>query len=118
MPFFQALGLDLTAFYPATLNLNLQPWEFVLQQPAFTFRQVHWTTAHPPEDFSFSGCVLVFHGIRYDGWVYYLHPETKTVHFQNPSVLEVLAPEIPGIGYGDRVTLHLNSREILVKCAR
>ncbi|HEY9906327.1 MAG TPA: hypothetical protein V6D18_01810 [Thermosynechococcaceae cyanobacterium] len=71
MPFFQALGLDLTAFYPATLNLNLQPWEFVLQQPAFTFRQVHWTTAHPPEDFSFSGCVLVFHGIRYDGWVYY-----------------------------------------------
>jgi hypothetical protein len=114
-PCFQALGLDLTPFYPATLNLDLSPYEAVMQQPALTFRQVDWTPAHPPEDFSFSPCRLRFHGIRYDGWVYYPHPATKTRHFQNSAVLEVLAPEIPGIGYGDRLTVELNPTEILLR---
>ena len=114
-PFFQALGLDLTPFYPATLNLDLRPYEFAIQHPAFTFRQVAWTDAHPPEDFSFSRCLLWFRAIRYDGWVYYPHPETKVTHFQNPSVLEVLAPKLPGICYGDRVRVELNSAEVLIK---
>ena len=116
-PFFQRLGLDLTPFYAATLNLDFAPYEVVLQQPSFTFRQVNWTSAHPPEDFSFSPCRLRFHGIRYDGWVYYPHPETKTIHFQNSSVLEVLAPKVPEIGYGDRVTVELDPAEVLVRKA-
>jgi hypothetical protein len=44
--------------------------------------------------------------------VYYPHPETKLRNFQNPSLLEVIAPDIPGIQYGDRVDVLVNPAEI------
>jgi len=112
MPFFKALGLDLTAFYRGTLNVSIRPYTITLTRPRFTFRQVKWIEGFPPEDFSFSPCKLTFEGHTYDSWIYYPHPETKTKHFQDPSILEIIAPYIPNISYGDKVELHLNSREI------
>jgi hypothetical protein len=46
--------------------------------------------------------------------VYYPHPETKLRHFQDPSLLEVIAEPIPQIKYGDEVTIRLNPDEILI----
>jgi hypothetical protein len=60
IPFFKALGLDLTRFFPGTLNVSISPKTFQLINPEFTFRQVHWTDRHPPEDFSFSRCQLSY----------------------------------------------------------
>lgn len=105
MPVFQALGLDLSEMLPATLNLSLQPHRFTLVQPAVTFRQVAWTDRHPPEDFSFTPCALRAAEELYLGWVYYPHPATKARHFQDSTVIEVLAPLIPGLGYGSPVEL-------------
>jgi hypothetical protein len=51
---------------------------------------------------------------EYDGWVYYPHPETKLRHFQNPSLLEVIAMPIDGIQYGDGLQVLLNQQEIRV----
>jgi hypothetical protein len=73
---------------------------------------VAWTDLHPPETFSFSGCRVLFRGLEYDGWVYYPHPETKLRHFQNLSLLEVIALPIPGIGYGEDLQVKLNRFEI------
>ena len=53
--------------------------------------------------------------IEYEGWVYYPHPETKLRHFQNPSLLEVVAVHIPPIKYGDKLDVLVNSEEILIK---
>ena len=78
----------------------------------YTFEHVAWTDLHPPETFSFSRCLVIFRGLSYDGWVYYPHPETKLRHFQNPSLLEVIALPIPEIGYGDQLLAHLNPAEI------
>jgi hypothetical protein len=46
--------------------------------------------------------------------VYYPHPETKLRHFQNPSLLEVIAYPIPEIKYGDGVDVWVNPEEITI----
>jgi hypothetical protein len=111
-PIFKKLGLDLGAYFNGTLNVDIRPHTFELIRPEFTFYNVEWTDLHPPEHFSFSRCKVIHRGIEYEGWVYYPHPETKLRHFQDPSLLEVIAKPIPQIEYGDEVTLGLNPDEI------
>ena len=114
-PFFKQLGLDLNPFFEGTLNISIRPYTFTLANPQYTFRQVNWTPFHPPEDFSFSCCKVRFDGVEYDGWLYYPHPETKEAHFQDPSILEIIAPYIPNITYGDRVEVILNKEELTLQ---
>lgn len=111
-PFFQQLGLDLNEFHEATLNISIAPYRFSLQNPEYTFRNVEWTSLHPPEHFSFSRCKLIFKDVQYSSWIYYPHPETKTTHFQQPSILEAIAPLIPKINYGDKIQILINQNEV------
>lgn len=114
-PFFKLGGLDLDEYFNGSLNVDIRPFEFAMLHPEFTFHHVEWTDLHPPEHFSFSRCNVIFKNVEYDGWVYYPHPETKLRHFQNPSLLEVIAMPIPGIQYGDEVDVLVNGGEISVK---
>ncbi|HMS00321.1 MAG TPA: hypothetical protein PKE62_13795 [Anaerolineales bacterium] len=114
-PLFASRGLDLSGFFNGTLNINISPYKFKIIRPEFTFYNVEWTDLHPPEHFSFSRCKVVFREIEYDGWAYYPHPETKLRHFQNPSLLEVIAMEIKDIAYGDEVDVSLNPQEISIE---
>ena len=111
-PFFKARGLDLDGYFNGTLNIDIRPFTFTVVKPEFTFQHVEWTDLHPPEHFSFSRCKVIHKNIEYDGWVYYPHPETKLRHFQNPSLLEVIAEPIPGIAYGDELDVLVNGEEI------
>lgn len=113
-PLFRERGLDLTACFNGTLNIDIQPNTFKLLKPEFTFHHIEWTDLHPPEHFSFSRCKVMYKDIEYEGWVYYPHPETKLRHFQDPSLLEVIAVHIPHIEYGDAVDVLVNAEEILV----
>jgi hypothetical protein len=113
-PIFRQHGLDLERYFNGTLNVDIRPRQFRVLRPEYTFRGVEWTDLHPPEDFSFSRCRIVFDGQEYDGWVYYPHPETKLRNFQNPSLLEVIAEFIPGIQYGDALEVWVNAEEIEV----
>ena len=113
-PLFKARGLDLNSYFNGTLNIDIQPHIFKLLKPEFTFQHVEWTDLHPPEHFSFSRCKVIYKDIEYEGWVYYPHPETKLRHFQNPSLLEVIAVPIPDIKYGDELDVLVNPEEILV----
>lgn len=90
-PFFQALGLDLSLYFPGTLNVLIAPWCFQIQAASFTVEALHWTSLHPPETFSFCHCTLEFQGKTYSGLVYYPHPEPKQTHFQSASALETAA---------------------------
>ena len=114
-PYFASRGLDLSDYFNGTLNIDIHPFEFKMKRPEFTFYHVEWTDLHPPEHFSFSQCKIIYKNIEYDGWVYYPHPETKLRHFQNPSLLEVIAMPIPEIKYGDEVDVMVNEEEISVK---
>lgn len=114
-PFFQQLGLDLSGFFPGTLNISISPKTFTIQQPEYTFKNVQWHQEYPAEDFSFSPCKVIFQEITYAGLVYYPHPETKIGHFQNPAIVEVIVRSfIPQIHYGDRVILEVNPSAIVI----
>lgn len=115
-PFFKALGLDLYEYFNGTLNISIAPAIFKMTRPALTFLLVEWTDLHPPETFSFSRCRAWFKEQMYAGWVYYPHPETKKTHFQNPSLVEVITCEIPGIHYGNALEVELDTDEITVNC--
>ncbi len=116
-PLFKARGLDLHGCFNGTLNIDIRPLTFTMLKPQYTFEHVAWTDLHPPETFSFSRCQVIFQGLAYEGWVYYPHPETKLRHFQNPSLLEVIAVSIPEIRYGEAVQVRVNAEEILVSDA-
>jgi len=112
LPYFQALGLDLTDCFLGTLNVSIHPYRFELVQPTYTFPQVQWNPDSPAEDFSFSPCRISYDNQTYSGWIYYPHPETKPAHFQDPSTLEILAPLIPNLAYGTTISLDINLREV------
>ena len=114
-PYFKQLGLDLYGFFNGTLNISIAPLTFEMSAPEFTFPLVEWTDLHPPETFSFSRCKVMFKGKEYPGWVYYPHPETKKNHFQNPSLIEVIAEEVAGIEYGNPIEIVLNEDEIKIR---
>lgn len=114
-PVFQKLGLDLSAFFPGTLNISISPKTFTIGQSKYTLKSVQWHREYPAEDFSFSPCRVIFQEITYEGLIYYPHPETKIGHFQDPAIVEVLVSSfIPQINYGDRVIFEINPREILI----
>ncbi|HEX6271019.1 MAG TPA: hypothetical protein VFZ43_12340 [Anaerolineales bacterium] len=113
-PIFQSRGLDLSGCFNGTLNIDIHPHTFKVVRPEYTFYHVDWTDLHPPEHFSFSRCKVIYKDVEYDGWVYYPHPETKKRHFQNRSLLEAIANEIPELNYGDQVQVLVNPKEIEV----
>lgn len=113
-PLFKASGLDLSPYHTGTLNVSIAPLRYAVVRPRRTFRDVRWSPTEPAEDFSFFDCRLRHADVRRDGLVYYPHPETKPEHAQPPDVLEVLAPFIEGLRYGDAVVLELDPAQIRV----
>lgn len=114
LPYFRDLGLDLRDFYLGTLNVSIAPQTFELTAPKYTFKRVKWHPNYPPETFSFSPIIVINRDLSYDGWLYYPHPETKIGHFQDDSILEIIAPKIADLNYGDRLSLKVDPREIKV----
>jgi len=113
LPFFAKLGLDLSGMYPGTLNVSIAPMRYEVGQARYTFHQVKWHDVEAAEDFSFFDCCIRrASGEIVDGFIYRPHPETKPCHFQPPDVLELLAPEIPGIAYGEIVQLSAPPEQI------
>lgn len=39
-------------------------------------------------------------------------PATKAEHFQNPTILELLLPEIDGLKYGDAVIIDVDEEQL------
>lgn len=113
-PHFQALGVDLSSFYPGTLNISIAPLRFELI-PSRTLSLVKWSPHHAPESFSFVPVSLHWRSHTYDGLIYYPRPETKINHFQDPCVLELLMPHISDIAYGNKVTLTASSSKLIIK---
>ena len=113
-PLFEKLGLPLTGFHPATLNLSIAPACFKLVNADFRFDHLTWAEGFHPETFSLVNCKLGYNHKQYPAYVYYPHPETKTRDFHSMSLIEVIAPLIEDIQYGDRVTLHYDPVNIQI----
>jgi hypothetical protein len=114
-PFFKALGLDLSQFYPGTMNVDIAPAAYRVVAPRHRFRQVAWHPTAPAEDFSFFDVELTGIGkAAVAGFIYYPHPETKPCHFQQTTVLELLLPFVPSLRYGMTVQLRIPSAQMAI----
>ena len=114
VPKFAEEGLDLKPYYRGTINVSIAPLTFRAIKAWKLLPMIEWSPEMPAENFSFYKC-----GIRsiakesfVEGLVYWPHPSTKPEFFQDPSILEILAPFIRGITYGSPVELKFDSREI------
>lgn len=114
VPYFKALGFDLSGCLAATLNLSVAPFKFELLAADHRFEKVHWYPHTAPETFSFVSCLVEYDAVQYHGWIYYPHPETKPAHFQSPSTFEVLCPFIPDLDYGAKLILRFSPHKIRV----
>ena len=106
-PFFRDLGMDLSGFFPGTLNLSLHPYSYRLGIPVHSFPQIKWTSSLPAENFSFYRCkVRLLDDVDFvEALVYWPHPSTKPEFHQDPHVLEVLSPRIPLADYGKEMEI-------------
>jgi hypothetical protein len=114
-PYFKAMGLDLGAYHPGTLNVSIAPAVYHVRSPRLTFRQVKWHPTEPAEDFSFFDVRLVRPGSdAVSGLIYFPHPDTKPEHFQQPDVLELLMPFVESVGYGAELVLEIPEDQMVV----
>ena len=105
LPFFKNLGLDLTGFYLGTLNAKFDCKAIVLNQHDFFFNRLKWHSEMPEENFKFYRCHILYQRFSYSALIYQPQKTTKVEHFQPDNQLELLAPFIQGIGYGDKLLL-------------
>lgn len=116
IPFFKERGLDLSSFYKGTLNLDIAPYNFKIISPSFIYEKIKWVDGFPAESFSFVACEVCFKNKRYEGFIYYPHPDTKIGHFQNSSVIEIITHHIPAVSIGCEVELKVSNTQFQLIC--
>ena len=107
IPFFKKSGLPTETFHLGTINIDISPFLFELNQPSYYIHQIRWSPHLPAENFSFFKCSLGIDSVSaesmYPAFVYWPHPSTKPDFQQPPGVLELIAPFIPNLKYGSLV---------------
>ena len=112
LPFFNALGLSLRHYHRATLNAEFDCKSITLKQCDYHFKQVKWHPKMPAEDFKFCRCHIWLDKKSYSALIYQPQAMTKTEHFQPQNQLEMLAPFIKDVRYGDTLTLDVSPSAI------
>ena len=112
-PLFAERGLDLSPYWPGTLNLSFAPKSVMLRDADHCFPHLRWTPLHPPETFSFWRVVLrrIRSSQQLSGLIYFPHPETKQRHWQPQSVVEVLVPWIAHLDPEEPLALGVSQRQ-------
>jgi len=107
MEHFKKKGLDLSPYFPGTINVDISPFTFKIKTPKHFLAQVDWSPYIPPENFYFFDAIVTYDGKDYVGYVYMPDPATKEEHFQNPNVLELILPKIEGLAYSDSIEINV-----------
>ena len=111
---FRERGLDLSAYFSGTVNVDIAPHSFRIKKPTYFFENVDWSEHIPPENFYFFDVSLQLDEKTYDGLIYLPDPTTKEEHFQQPTTLELLLPKIDGLAYGDAVIVDIKEDQLAV----
>ncbi|TQV73717.1 hypothetical protein FLL45_12670 [Aliikangiella marina] len=116
IPYFKQLGLDLSDYYAATLNLDISPYAFEIREPDYFFPQVKWYQG-VSENFLFVECRLIHLKKAHSGHIYYPDPKTKPAHLHSRSLIEVIAPFIPGIQVHDKMVVEVDESKLSISIA-
>lgn len=104
-PAFLRHGIDLSPYFPGTLNVDLAP-HVPQPRPAIFDARVRWH-GDLEERFLLVPVRLRVAGRVHEGLWYHPHPATKPAHFQRPTVVELLLPWIDGLAPGAAVDVAL-----------
>lgn len=114
MPYFEKYGIDLSAYYIGTINIDIGKKKIRIKTPKYTAVDIGWSPYILPENFFFFDVQATFEGHTYTGLIYMPDPATKTDHLQSPAVLELLLPKIPGIKSGKSISLKVDDAQIQI----
>jgi hypothetical protein len=119
-PLFAAAGFDLDGYFAgdfvlATLNLSIAPDIVRVKRPEVFLAGIKWSPVFPAENFYLSPAQLLHHGTTYRALLYIPDPATKIDHFQVPSMVEVIAQRVAGIGYEDEIMLIYNPEAVAIE---
>lgn len=103
-PHFLRAGIDLSPYFPGTLNVELAPDKPPRSERVVFDGVLHWY-GDIAERFTLARIECRFAARDFEGLWYYPHPETKPAHFQRDTVVELLLPHIAGIAAGDAVSI-------------
>lgn len=106
-PFFAALGLPLDNYHLATINAQFLCSSLIINSFDYHFKQVKWHAQMPAEDFTLCHCLLLAFGESYPALIYQPQVATKMEHFQPKNQLELLAPSVSNLSYGDVLALDI-----------
>ncbi len=111
-PHFFKHGLDISDCFAGTLNVSIAPRSFRMKTAEFLLHEIIWKEGRRAENFMIARC-KVKRGIDWlPSFVYYPDPSTKDNSIDDPQQIQILAPKIEGIKYGDKIELLLRSKEI------
>ena len=112
IPHFLSHGIDISDYFRGTLNVRLPKKEIRVIRPKFTALDVAWSPYIPPENFFFFDVEVSYKGHSYQGLIYMPDPATKTDHFQDRCVVELLLPKIQGLRSGKSISLKVEDAQI------
>lgn len=114
LPYFKKRGLDLSSYFLGTINLDIDPYQFEIQNPKYFFKAIPWSGYIAPENFYFFDVKLFFRHKEYKGLIYMPDPITKVDHIQEQSILELMLPKIFGLDYGLKVCIEVRDEQLLL----
>lgn len=105
-PFFLRAGVDLSVYFPGTLNIDLAPLKLPVQRAERIVFDglLHWF-GEIEEHFILSRVEVRIGDQVFQGLWYYPHPATKPAHFQRDTVVEVLLPFVKDLTSGDTLAI-------------
>lgn len=111
LPLMARHGVPVDELYAGTLNIALDCTD-VPYPSQFEFDFVlDWRSPDKPTHFRLHALKVYFEGAEYLGWSYRkIYPEGFVSRHPQPSnVIEILAPKVSGIQYGDAVSVKFNN---------
>ena len=112
-PFFEEVLPKFSEIYNGTLNIGIYPRRFDIIDFDYEITNSRWDPNRPPENFWFVNIGLNIRNLNYGGYVYYPCPSEWKKRKENHT-FEILAPHIPDIEYGNRITLKFDSEKIKI----
>ncbi len=112
IPYFREKGVDLSPYFPGTINLDISPYSFRIGKPRNFLEEIDWSPHIPPENFYFFDLKLFKDRQVFEGLIYMPDPETKVEHEQRSTILELILPKIPGLQYGDTLTIEVPQEQL------
>jgi len=101
--------------FAGTINVALAGVAVTSGVPDATVADLRWTEHFAPETFFLSRAAMVHAGVERRAWLYIPDPATKPPdHPPLAGVVELLARRVPGLAYGDPVTLRFAARTLRV----